>query len=71
VVGVCQNLVGFDQFSLLVAGVDGFAVGARCGHDLAAIDGEWLKDEGAVSGERIGAMLPLHECRRAGGLGRV
>jgi hypothetical protein len=53
--------VVLDEFRLGVAGVDGFIVGARTGHDLAAVDGEGGEEEGAVAGEGVGAVLPLEE----------
>ena len=61
VIGVSEDLVGFDQFGLFVAGVHGLVVGAGRGHDLAAVDAEGLQDEGAVAGEGIDSVLPLEE----------
>ena len=44
VVRVCEDLVGFHQLGLVVALVDALAVGAGCGGELAAVDGEGLED---------------------------
>ena len=60
-VGVGEDLVGFDEFRLFVAGVDCFVVEARGGHELAAVDAEGLEDEGAVAGEGVDAVLPLED----------
>ena len=67
VVRVGKDLVGSHEFRLLVAGVDGFIVGAGGGHDLAAIDAEGLEDKGAVAGQIVDAVLPLEDGGRAFG----
>lgn len=64
-VGVREDLVGFHELGLVVALVDGFAVGAWCGGELAAVDGEGLEDEGPVAWEGVGSVLPLHDGRGA------
>ena len=68
-VGVSEHLVGFEELELGVASVDGIAVVAGVGGELAAVDGDGGQGEGAVAVFGVGAVLPLNYALGAGGVG--
>ena len=68
--GVQQGFIFEDKFWLIVARVDCLIIGAGAAHELAAIRFEGLEKYAAVPGERVDAMLPLHNARGTAGCGR-
>lgn len=53
------------MFGLFVADVNRVVVGTVTGSELAAVDAERFEDDRAISGKRVGAVLPLHYGRGA------
>lgn len=58
--GIGDDFVGFEEFGLFVANVDGVVVGAGRGSQLAPVHADRCQHDAAVAGDRVRAVLPLH-----------
>lgn len=53
------------EFWLFVSCVDGLIVRAGTRHDLTPVNGKRCENERAIGFDRVSAMLPLQDSRRA------